>query len=270
MSSPVIVITGASSGIGAATARLFATEGYRVVLAARRIKRLEILATEIKEAGGEVLFFQTDVSQVSQLEHLIEQTLVHYGQIDILLNNAGFGRLIWLDEQDLEEDIATQIQVNVTGVIQASRLVLPHMIKRKCGHIINISSAAGWLAPPTYSVYAATKYAIRGFAEGLHREVKELGLHVSTIYPGAVTTEFNQHAGVDWQTESVAPKWFILSAEDIARSILRVANNKHRELIIPWVLNLVIWLNGHFPSLVDWVSSKYFSRDKGNPIVWGT
>lgn len=269
MSTPVIIITGASSGIGAATARLFAAEGYRVVLAARRMDRLQVLAQEIKEAGGEALPIQTDVSQVSQLENLVEQTLEQYSQIDVLLNNAGFGRLMWLDDQDPEDDIAAQIRVNVTAVIQASRLVLPHMIERRHGHIINISSVAAWVAPPTYSVYAATKFAIRGFTEGLRREARGTGVHVSVIYPGAVATEFGQHAGVDWETESITPNWLLLSAEDIARSILRIANNRRRGLVIPWPMKLAVWFNVHFPTFVDWLLSKFFSREGGGSTTWG-
>ncbi|OQY28455.1 MAG: hypothetical protein B6I38_09110 [Anaerolineaceae bacterium 4572_5.1] len=269
MSSPVIIITGASSGIGAATAQLFAAEGYRVVLAARRMDRLLVLSNEIKESGGEALPLQTDVSQVTQLENLIEQTLEHYGQIDILVNNAGFGRLIWLDDQDLKDDIAAQIQVNLTGVIQASRLVLPHMIERQRGHIINISSVAAWVAPPTYSVYAATKFGIRGFTEGLRREVKELGISVSAIYPGAVTTEFEEHARVNWEAEAITPSGFLLTAEDVAQSVLRIASNKRRGLTIPWSMNVAIWVNVHFPGFVDWVLSKFFNRKGNGSTTWG-
>ncbi|MBS1249382.1 MAG: NADP-dependent 3-hydroxy acid dehydrogenase YdfG [Chloroflexi bacterium] len=269
MPAPVMIITGASSGIGAATAQLFAAKGYRVVLAARRLERLRTLEKEIKEAGGEAISIQTDVSQLSQLENLFEETLEQYGQIDILVNNAGFGRLMWLDDQDPEEDIAAQIRVNITGVIQASRLVLPHMIEREQGHIINMASVGGWIAPPTYSVYSATKYALRGFGEGLRREVKAMGVRVSTLYPGAVMTEFGQHAGVKWETEVTTPNWLLLSAEDVARSVFRIVKTGRRNLVIPRIMHVAIWFNAHFPWLIDWILSKYFHRKEGASTEWG-
>lgn len=267
MSSLTIIITGASSGIGAAAARLFASEGYNVVLAARRIDRLLALAEEIVEAGGEALPVQTDVSQAVQLENLIEKTIENYGQIDILLNNAGFGSLKWLERQTLEE-IEAQVSVNITGVMLASRLAIPHMLEKKQGHIINISSVVAWVAPPTYSVYAATKFALRGFTEGLRRELREVGIHVSGIYPGAVLTEFEQKAGVNWETETTTPNWLLLEAEDIARCILRVAKTKRHSVVIPWLMHLVIWSNAHISPLVNWILAKSFSRQGHVRIAW--
>ncbi len=268
MSLKVIIITGASSGIGAATARLFAAEGYKVVLAARRMERLLALTAEIAAVGGEAFPIQTDVSQVAQLENLVEKTLEKYGQIDILLNNAGFGLLTWLDHQTLDE-IESQIHVNITGVLLASRLVIPHMIKRKQGHIINVSSVAAWVAPPTYAVYAMTKFAVRGFTEGLRRELKGLGIRVSAIYPGAVLTEFEQHAGVSWKTEVTTPNWLLLSAEDVAKSILRIVNTGRQGIVTPWLMNVAIWTNAHIPALVDWVLAKSFSRNAHGSTAWG-
>ncbi len=126
--SPVILITGGSSGIGEATARLFAGEGYRVVLAARRYERLQALAQEIQDAGGQALAVETDVSQLASIRNLVDATLAHYGQIDILFNNAGFGRLNWLEKLDPVDDIETVIKTNLTGLIQTTWTVLPHMI----------------------------------------------------------------------------------------------------------------------------------------------
>ncbi|MCJ7657703.1 MAG: SDR family oxidoreductase, partial [Anaerolineales bacterium] len=194
-SSPAIIITGASSGIGAATARIFADRGYRVTLAARRLERLEALAQEIKSAGGEALSVATDVTQLNDIRNLVQTTLNEFGQIDVLFNNAGFGRLDWLENLDPVKDIEAQFRVNLLGVILTAQAVVPHMIERCAGHIINMGSIAGLVATPTYTVYSASKFAVRGFTEALRREVGIYGVKVSGIYPGGVATEFSQHTG---------------------------------------------------------------------------
>lgn len=269
MTGPVVIVTGASAGIGAATAKHFGGRNYRVVLAARRMGRLQELAGEIKDHGGAALAVETDISELSQVEHLVQKTLDEFGQIDILVNNAGMGRLRWLDELDPEQDIAYQVRVNLLGTIQATRLVLPHMMKRRSGHIINISSVAAWIAPPTYSIYTATKFGIKGFSESLRREVKAYGIHVGTMYPGGVSTEFDEQAGVPWDTETTTPSWLLLEAEDIARGIHRMVEKRKRGMMLPRVMKLAVWANQIFPGVVDWVLSRYFSRDGGKSKIWG-
>ncbi len=119
-----------------------------------------------------------------------------------LLNNAGFGHLGWLEDLDPVHDIQAQLQVNLVAVIQMAREVLPHMIERRSGHIINMASVAGLVASPTYSVYAASKFGMRGFSEALRREVGVFGIHVSALYPGGVRTEFKEHTGAQRKTGS--------------------------------------------------------------------
>ncbi len=269
MTQPVALITGASSGIGAAAARFLSGKGFRIALAARRIDRLEELAEEIRTQGGSALAVQTDLSELSHIERLVERTLESFGQIDILINNAGVGRLKWLDELDPLQDIAYQIAVNLSGAIYTTRLVLPHMLEREEGQIINISSVAAWIAPPTYTIYTATKFGMKGFSESLRREVQEMGIHVGTIYPGPVATEFDQHAGVSWETEATTPPWMLLEAEDVARAIYRMVRNKKRRMVIPGVMKIAVWANMLLPGFVDWVLSKYFSRKGGPSMTWG-
>ncbi len=258
--SPVILITGASSGIGAATSKLFASEGYKVVLAARRKEQLDILAAEILSAGGEVLTVPTDITQLEQIENLVAQTLENYGQIDVLLNNAGLGRLDWLEKLDPKEDIEFQIQVNLVGLIQTARAVLPHMIARKHGHIINMGSIAGLIATPTYSVYAATKYGLRGFTEALRREVSIHGIEVTGIYPGGVATEFGKKAGIKRKTKVSTPPLLKLSAEDVAQSVLKVVKKPHRAVIIPGLMRPTVWLSVIFPGMVDRIIERRFTK----------
>ena len=135
----VVLITGASSGFGAHAAHLFAQEGARVVLTARRLDRLQKLANDIQDAGGEAIAIPVDVASLDEINLMVESTLDIYDHIDILFNNAGFGRLDWLENLATERDIQTQVDVNLTGLIHVTRVVLPHMIKQGSGHIINMS-----------------------------------------------------------------------------------------------------------------------------------
>lgn len=259
--APVIVITGASSGIGEATARLFGQQGYRVVLAARRKERLHTLAEEIQARGpGKALPVVTDVSRLGEIQNLVDVSLKNYGQIDILFNNAGFGRLDWLENLNPVQDINAQIQVNLLGMIQTAHAVLPHMIERHSGHIVNMSSIAGLVATPTYSVYAASKFGIRGFTEALRREVNVYGIHVSGIYPGGTLTEFTDHAGIKRKTKKTTPAALRLKADDVARGVLSLVKRPRRMLVLPWPMLLGAWTNALFPGLMDWVIEQRFTK----------
>jgi len=258
--SPVILITGASSGIGAATARLFGRQGYRVVLAARRKEHLDSIAEGIEAFGGESLVVPMDITHLEEIEHLVTCSLEHFGQIDVLLNNAGLGRLSWLESLDFIDDIDFQIQVNLTGLIQTTRAVLPHMLARKQGHIINMGSMASLIATPTYTVYAATKYGIRGFTEALRREVGVNGIEVTGVYPGGVATEFGQKAGIKRKTGISTPKYLKLTAEDVAQAILRVVNRPRRAVIMPGLMRPMVWLSVLLPGVVDRVIEQRFTR----------
>ncbi|MBC8505785.1 MAG: SDR family oxidoreductase [Anaerolineales bacterium] len=264
-SKPVILITGASSGIGEATARLFGMEkGYRVVLAARRMERLEALAEEIRSSGGDALPAPTDITQIDQIEKLMETALAEYGQVDVLLNNAGFGRLKWLEQLDPRKDIELQLQVNLSGVIQTTRALLPHMIERKLGHIINMASVAGLTGTPTYTIYAATKFGVRGFTEALRREVKIWGIDVSGIYPGSVSTEFQQHMGAERKTGITTPQFMRLTPQDVAQAVYRVVRRPRRMMILPWYMRFSYLFNLFLPGVVDYTIHQGFTkRERG-------
>lgn len=260
----VILITGASSGIGAASARAFARAGARVVLAARRADKLEAIAAEIRAQGGEALALPTDVAQLEEVKNLVKQTASHFGQIDVLFNNAGFGRLDFLDRLDPEADIAAQFAVNVLGVMQTTRQVLPLMMAQKRGHIINMASVAGLVAMPTYSVYAACKFAVRGFSEALRREVAPWGIRVSVIYPGGVATEFGQHARIRRKTSVTTPRWLRLTPERVADMIVELARTGRPNAtpVIPFLYRITAWLNLTWPGLVDRLVVRNFTAEE--------
>jgi short-subunit dehydrogenase len=261
---PVILITGASSGIGAATARRFAGAGYRVVLAARRLERLQALAEELRLSAAQVLPVAADMSKLEQIQELVRITLVTYGRIDILFNNAGFGCLDWLEQLEPEHGVQELIQVNLTGLVWMAQAVLPAMFEQRSGHIINMSSVAGLVAPPTYTVYSATKFGVRGFTEALRREVRLFGIHVSGIYPGVVVTEFAGHAGFYSKTGIKSPGWLTLSADQVAEAVWRLSRRPRRMMVIPWMYRPVYWFNTLFPEAVDWIVEAFFVRPERN------
>ena len=257
----VTIVTGASSGFGAATARLFAAEGAKTVLAARRIQRLEALAEEIRSAGGEALPIACDVTVQEQIDNLVKATLDAYGRIDILVNNAGIGRLNWLDELS-PDDISREVDVDLKGAILMARAVLPSMLAQRSGHIINMVSVVGWVAPPLATVYSATKFGLRGFTEGLRREVAPFGIHVSAIYPAGARTEFSQNVGGELAARILNSRWVnSLTADDVAKAVLHVAKHpRKRSVILPWWYGILLWFNSHFPGVSDMVQAQLVRR----------
>jgi short-subunit dehydrogenase len=255
---PVVLITGASSGIGAATARLFARNGFAVILAARSLEKLEALVTEIEATGERAKAIQADVTQIADIENLVSKSLGEFGVIDVLINNAGIGRLDWLDNLDSTAGIDDQIRTNLIGLIQVTRAIIPHMVARKKGHIINVASISGLMGTPTYSVYAASKFGVRGFSEALRREVQVWGIAVSVLYPGSVKNEFGIRAGIKRKTSLSIPTRLKLSSEDVAKALLWLARHPRRSLVIPAVMLAPVWLNALAPGLIDWVIQKRF------------
>ncbi|MDQ3731020.1 MAG: SDR family oxidoreductase [Pseudomonadota bacterium] len=183
----VVVITGASSGLGEAAARLLAQRGAKLMLAARREDRLRAVSDEIEQAGGTVTYRVTDVTDRAQVRRLADAALERYGQIDVLVNNAGLMPLSPLDLLKVDE-WDRMIDVNIKGVLYGIAAVLPHMRSRKQGHIINMSSVAGHKVFPTSAVYSATKYAVRAISEGVRQESSG-EIRSTNISPGAVATE---------------------------------------------------------------------------------
>lgn len=187
-----IVITGASSGMGAAAARHLAEKGATVVLGARRVDRIEALVAEIRQAGGKAIAVATDVTKRDNLERLIDAAIETYGGVDVLINNAGVMPLSPLDRVKVDE-WDQMIDVNLKGVLYGVAAALPHMIARRSGHIINVASVAGHKLFGGSAVYSATKFAVRAFSEGLRQEMAPHNIRTTIISPGAVKTELLDH-----------------------------------------------------------------------------
>ncbi|MDQ6594896.1 SDR family oxidoreductase [Bacillus salipaludis] len=187
----VVIITGASSGIGEATAKELASKGAKLVLAARREDRLKKLQEEIQRNGGQATYKVTDVTSHEQMEELAEYTLKEFGKIDVLVNNAGVMPQSFLYKKKIEE-WNTMIDVNIKGVLYGIAACLPSMRERKSGHIINLSSVAGYGVWPASSVYSATKSAVRAITEGLRKEEFRNNIRTTIISPGAISTELTE------------------------------------------------------------------------------
>ena len=188
----VIVITGASSGMGEAAARHLAQKGARVVLAARRSDRIDAVANEINELGGSAIAMATDVTLEEDVKALVDAAVKQWGRIDVLINNAGVMPLSTLDQAKVSE-WNQMIDVNLRGVLHGIAAALPYMKAQKSGQIINNASVAAHLVFPASAVYSATKYAVRALTEGLRKEASEYNVRATLISPGAVSTELLDH-----------------------------------------------------------------------------
>lgn len=188
----VLIITGASSGMGEAAAKHLASLGATVVLCARRADRIEKLANEIRDVGGKALAFAVDVTHREQVKKMVDATVEQFGRVDVILNNAGVMPLSPMDRMNVEE-WNTMIDVNIKGVLNGIAAVLPYMKDQKFGQIINTSSVAGHKVFNGSAVYSATKYAVRALTEGLRMEVKPYNIRTTIVCPGAVKTELLEH-----------------------------------------------------------------------------
>jgi NADP-dependent 3-hydroxy acid dehydrogenase YdfG len=217
----VVVITGASSGLGEATARLLSSQGASVVLGARRVDRLKSLADELTQKGGKALAVATDVTNSDQVKSLVEASVQKFGRIDVMINNAGLMPLSLLERFKID-DWNRMIDVNIKGVLYGIAAALPHMKKQKSGHIINVSSVAGHEVRPGSVVYSATKHAVRVISEGLRQEVKPYNIRTTVISPGAVATELPNSITEPDVAENIQKFYeeFAIPAESFAQAVL--------------------------------------------------
>ncbi|TPK93124.1 SDR family NAD(P)-dependent oxidoreductase [Mesorhizobium sp. B2-4-12] len=221
LADKVALVTGASSGIGEATATALAAAGAKVAVAARRADRLEALAARIEKAGGAALRIEADVTRNDDITAMVGKVVAEWGRLDILVNNAGVMLLSPAAEATLE-DWRQMVELNLLALMGVTKAALPHLRAAK-GHIVNVSSVAGRVANPGASGYAATKFGVVGFSESLRREVYADKVRVTVIEPGLVRTELGDHitnaaskAGLDQRLATMEA----LAAEDVAAAIL--------------------------------------------------
>jgi len=255
LENKVVLITGASSGFGEDAAWLFANEGCKLVLAARRVDRLQNLAIKIQNEGGEAIAIPMDITRQADIDNMVKSAIALYGQIDILYNNSGIGRVAWFEEHSPERDINVLINVNLVGMMQVTHAALPYMLERREGHIINMISVSAFIAPPLIASYSASKFGARAFTDSLRREVAPLGIKVSGIYPGPASTEFGQHIGRNKAYSSVRSVFSAsrLTSEKVARQVVKLAQHPRRSVVIPWWYRVLFVFDTLFPAVVDWI-----------------
>lgn len=226
----VAIVTGASSGIGEATAIALAAEGAKVAIAARRAERLNALAERIAERGGTALAIVTDVTDDAQVNNLVQKAIAELGGLDILVNNAGIAVLGTIESGNVA-DWRRSIEINVLGVLSATHAVLPFLKAQQSGHIVNISSVAGRTARAGIGVYNATKWGVNAISEALRQEVYKDNIRVTIIEPGLVDTEINDHITdpvskqrIEERRKALTP----LQAEDIAAAIVYAVTQPQR------------------------------------------
>ena len=252
----IVLITGASSGIGKETAIQFAKKGANVILVARRKQKLEQIADDLKKFNISTLICECDVSDKLQVEKMSKLVLEKYGSIDILVNNAGFA--IYGSVFDLTtEEIESQMATNYFGMIYCIKNFLPSMIQKKSGHIVNVASVAASFGLPGIASYCASKFAMLGFSEGLKHELKGTGIGITVVSPIMVRTDFFDHPSF-----KKMPKYSPLSLSDktVAKAILRAANSPRLEIIVPSVVRGAVWMKNTFPYLINPILGMAFKK----------
>ncbi|MGR8931658.1 MAG: SDR family NAD(P)-dependent oxidoreductase [Gammaproteobacteria bacterium] len=229
----VVIVTGASSGIGRATALAFAREGATTVLAARSQDRLDQAAMEIRQVNDRVRVIPTDVSDRQQAERLVRQVETEFGRVDVLINNAGGGAVGTIDNERFVDDARHLLEVDFFGKVYCTQAVLPIMRKQGSGSIVNLSSVVGRKAFPRFGAYSSAMHAVAAFSDALRQELRSSGIHVATIHPA-----FTQTALLDGIAESEWPAPFRymrpLTPEAVAVKIVKAVKQHSPRVVIPW------------------------------------
>ena len=261
-----VFITGASSGIGAALARVFAGEGADLALAARRTDRLAALAAELEERGRRALALTCDVARDGDLEAAAAKARDAFGRIDVVVANAGFGVVGNLETLGLD-DYRRQFETNVFGLLRTVYATLDDLKKTR-GQLVVVGSVVSYVSVSGSSPYAMSKFAARALAHSLGYELEEYGIGVTLVCPGYVESEFRQ---VDNQgqlrpgAEDPVPKWVVVPAECAAREILRAVWRRRREAVITGHGKLVVALQRFWPSLLSFLVRRFHIRHRGEP-----
>ncbi|HEY3476111.1 MAG TPA: SDR family oxidoreductase [Anaerolineales bacterium] len=256
----VVIVTGASSGIGESTAREFAGAGAVVVLAARRADRLKRLQKEIEAMGGTALAVPTDLTQLDQITNLVQTTLSTFGRVDVLANIAGWAIYDWF-EQLSPDELRQTYEVNIIGLAELTRQVVPTMKAQRSGFILNMSSYVSRISVPPLTVYASTKYAVEGLTDGLRRALLPWGITVIRIHPSSVSgTEFNQRVHRDGTVAYKPVPIGRISRERLARHIVGLVEKPRRALFISRIYDVPVLVNKFFPEFVDWVNATWVRR----------
>jgi uncharacterized protein len=259
VSGKVVVITGASMGIGEAIAKLFVDEGARIVLLSRDAGRAEAARSRIGHTEN-TLALSCDVRNREEIDRVVSLTLHHFQRIDVWINNAGHGLMDTAAHVDMDACRET-FDTNFFGTVACMQAALAVMKQQGSGAIINISSVAGHIPIPFHSVYSATKFAMNAFGKAANLELKGSGIHVTTVCPGYVKTDFGANAIKGSEAKTVRPSSVRgITAQRVARAVLRGYLKQKREVVVPWTMHLAIKVYQLFPGLVERPMAKMSRR----------
>ncbi|MDX9908847.1 MAG: SDR family oxidoreductase [Mariniphaga sp.] len=266
MPNKVVVITGASSGIGKALAEKYAAEGWNLVLAARREELLSEIQGKLKNV--EVLTVKTDVTVEDDCKNLMERAIEKFGKIDVLINNAGISMRALFNDVDLDV-LRRLMDVNFWGTVYCTKYALPHLLKTK-GSVVGIISVGGHIGLPGRTGYSASKFAVRGFLQTIRVENLKTGLHVLIVAPGFTSSEIRKsalNAQGGKQGETPRNESGMMSAEECAAHIYKAVRKRKRELVLTFVEGkLTVFLAKHFPGFVEKMSYKLFAKEPDSPF----
>ncbi len=252
----VVLITGASSGIGKQTAIEFAKLGSSIILVARRKNKLEQVENELKQFNVNTLVCTCDVSKKDQVEKMSKIVLKKFNSIDILVNNAGFA--IYGSVYDLSiNDIESQMETNYFGMIYCTKNFLPSMLEKKSGHIVNVASVAASFGLPGIASYCASKFAMLGFSEGLKHELSGTGVGITVVSPIMVKTTFFDHPSFE-KMPKYSPT--SLNSKTVAKAIVKASNSSRLEIITPSIVRIAVWLKHTFPYFINPILGKSFKK----------
>jgi NAD(P)-dependent dehydrogenase (short-subunit alcohol dehydrogenase family) len=245
LANKVVLVTGASSGIGAAIARIFAQQGARVALSARSADKLNTLAASL---GPNTFAIPADMTDPAQVRRMVEATVERFGRLDILINNAGVGMYAPIASMQPEQ-FEQLVSTNWLGPVRAIQAAVPHMRKQGGGQIINISSVAGKVAIPWMGAYCSTKFALNALSDSLRLELARDSIRVISICPGRIATPFGANAFRHKGYRSLPPSG--TSPERVAKAVLRASLGQKREIVVPASNWLFVWFHSLFPRLTD-------------------
>lgn len=267
MSEKVVIITGASSGIGESLAREYAEKEFKLVLAARSKEKLDVLSEELKGKAADVLTLKTDVSKEADCKKLVDATVEKFGKIDILINNAGISMRGLFKDMDLDV-LKRVMDVNFYGTVYCTKYALPYLLETK-GSVVAVSSVAGYKGLPGRTGYSASKFAIHGFMDVLRIENLKTGLHVLLACPGFTSsnirkTALNEKGEV--QGESPRDEDKMMSSEEVARHIKKAVKKRKRTLTLTQQGKTTVFMNKLFPAWLDKLVYNHMAKEPDSPF----
>lgn len=267
MKDKVVIVTGASSGIGKATAIRFAEAGAKLVIAARSIEKLKETESEILNLGAEVLLQSTDVAKEEDCKRLVDAAVGKFGRIDVLINNAGISMRALLEEMELSV-IKNVMDINFWGAVYCSKFALPHLLKHK-GSIVGVSSIAGYVGLPARCGYSASKFAMHGFLESVRTENLEKGLHVLIACPGFTASNIRNTAlTADGSAQGKSPReeGKMMTAEEVGNYIFIAVKKRKQKIVLTTEGKLAVFLSKFFPKVIQKAVFNKMKKEPDSPL----